>query len=100
MIISHFKTSPFAQFLRQAQILILKILYVFLRLKFSPSLNLNKIEGFEMAYSSIGLIGCVVLMEKNSVYIKQTNITTQQIKRMKLILFPQGVYLYSACLSN
>ena len=36
------KTSPFAQFLRQAQILILKILQVFLRLKFSPSLNLTK----------------------------------------------------------
>jgi len=30
----------------QAQILILKILYVFLWLKFSPSLNLNKIEHF------------------------------------------------------
>jgi hypothetical protein len=49
MFRSQFKTSPFAQFLRQAQILILKILGVFLRLKFSPSLNLNKIEGFEMA---------------------------------------------------
>jgi hypothetical protein len=40
------ETSSFAQFLRQAQILILKILHVFLRLKFSPSLNLNKIEHF------------------------------------------------------
>jgi hypothetical protein len=37
---------PFAQFLRQAQILILKILNVFLRFKFSPSLDLNKIERF------------------------------------------------------
>jgi len=36
------KTPLFAQFLRQAQILILKILNVFLRIKFSPSLNLNK----------------------------------------------------------
>jgi hypothetical protein len=36
----------FAQFLRQAQILILKILNVFLRLKLSPSLNLNKNEHF------------------------------------------------------
>ena len=36
----------FAQFLCQAQILILKILYVFLWLKFSPSLNLNEIEHF------------------------------------------------------
>jgi len=40
------KTPPFAQFLCQAQILILKILNVFLWLKFSPSLNLNKIEHF------------------------------------------------------
>jgi len=31
---------------RQAQISILKILNVFLRLKFSPSLNLTKIEHF------------------------------------------------------
>ncbi len=40
------KTPPFAQFLCQAQILILKILNVFLWLKFSHSLNLNKIEHF------------------------------------------------------
>ncbi len=40
------KTPPFAQFQRQAQILSLEILNVFLRLKFSPSLNLNKIEHF------------------------------------------------------
>jgi hypothetical protein len=49
------KTSPFAQLLRQAQILSLEILNVFLRLKFSPSLsacnaqaglNLSKIEHF------------------------------------------------------
>jgi hypothetical protein len=40
------KTPPFAQFPCQAQILILKILNVFLRLKFSPSLNLNKIDHF------------------------------------------------------
>ena len=31
---------------RQAQILILEIFNIFLRLKFSPSLNLNKIEHF------------------------------------------------------
>jgi hypothetical protein len=37
---------PFAQFLCQTQILILKILNVFLWLKFSPSLALNKIERF------------------------------------------------------
>ncbi len=40
------KTPPFAQSLRQAQILILKILNVFLWLKFSPFLVLNKIEHF------------------------------------------------------
>jgi hypothetical protein len=40
------KTPPFAQFRRQAQILILKILNVFLWLKFSPFLVLNKIERF------------------------------------------------------
>ncbi len=40
------KTPPFVQFLCQAQILILEILNVCLWLKFSPSLNLNKIEHF------------------------------------------------------
>ena len=42
------KTSPFVRFLRQAQISIFEI---FLWLKFSPSLNSNKIE-----YFSKGLI--------------------------------------------
>jgi len=42
-----FKTPPFAQSLRQAQILILEILHVFLWLKSSPSLTLDKIEHFE-----------------------------------------------------
>jgi hypothetical protein len=46
---ANFKTSPFAQYLRQAQILILEILNVFLWLKFEPSLLLNKIEHFETA---------------------------------------------------
>ena len=41
----------FAQSLRQAQILILEILNVFLWLKFWPSLALNKIERFETASS-------------------------------------------------
>jgi len=40
------KTPPFAQFQRQTQILSLEILNVFLHLKFSSSLNLNKIEHF------------------------------------------------------
>ncbi len=41
--------SPFAQSPRQAQILILEILQVFLRLEFSPFLTLDKIERFETA---------------------------------------------------
>jgi hypothetical protein len=43
----NFKTPPFIQFLRQAKILILRIPNVCLRLKFLPSLNLNKIDHFE-----------------------------------------------------
>jgi len=40
------KTPPFAQSRRQSQILILEILNVFLWLKFSPFLALNKIGHF------------------------------------------------------
>ena len=40
------KTPPFAQSRRQAQISILKIFNIFLRLKFSPSLTLGKTEHF------------------------------------------------------
>ena len=50
----NFKTSPFAQSLRQAQILILEIFNIFLWLKFSPSLTLDKIEHFETASSGEG----------------------------------------------
>jgi hypothetical protein len=51
---------PFAQSMRQAQILLLAILNVFLWLKFSPSLTLNKIERFEAAskYLRIQLKPC------------------------------------------
>lgn len=42
------KTPHFAQFLRQEKILSFKILNVFLQLKFFPSLNLNKLERFEI----------------------------------------------------
>jgi hypothetical protein len=49
------KTPPFAQFQRQAQILSLEILNVFLHLKFSPSLNLNKIEHFSKVSYGLGL---------------------------------------------
>jgi len=44
---ANLKTSHFAQSLRQAQISILEILNVFLWLKFSPSLILNKLKRFE-----------------------------------------------------
>jgi len=44
---ANFKTSQFAQFLRQAKILILEILHVFLWLKFLSSLNLKKLKRFE-----------------------------------------------------
>jgi len=46
-----YKTSLFAQFLRQTKILILEILNVLLWLKFSPSLNLNKNEHFSKVFS-------------------------------------------------
>jgi hypothetical protein len=48
------KTLPFAQFQRQTQILSLEILNVFLHLKFSPSLNLNKIEHFSKVSTDKG----------------------------------------------
>ena len=47
--------SSFAQSMRQAQILILAILNVFLWLKFSPPLTLNKIERFEAASKCLRL---------------------------------------------
>jgi hypothetical protein len=53
---ANFKTSPFAQYLRQAQILILEILNVFLWLKFSPSLILNPaVSGKHFETASITL---------------------------------------------
>ena len=47
------KTPSFAQFLCQAQILILEILNVFLWIKFSPSLNLSKIEHFSKISATV-----------------------------------------------
>jgi hypothetical protein len=44
---ANFKTSHFGQSQRWAKILILKILNVFLRLKFSPALILAKLKRFE-----------------------------------------------------
>ena len=44
---ANFKTPPFVQSRRQTQILILEIPYVFLWLKFLPSLTLNKLKRFE-----------------------------------------------------
>ncbi|MCG2757391.1 MAG: outer membrane protein assembly factor BamD [Desulfobacteraceae bacterium] len=54
--------SPFVQFLRLVQILILKILNVFLRLKSSPSLNLNKIEPFSKVSKRILTIAIISLL--------------------------------------
>ncbi|MFH2044105.1 MAG: hypothetical protein ABIK92_03045, partial [Pseudomonadota bacterium] len=42
-----FKTPHFGRSLRWAQISILEILNVFLRLKFSPALSLTKLKRFE-----------------------------------------------------
>ena len=50
------KNAPFAQSLRQTQILILEILNVFLWLKFSSSLTLNKIECFSKLSSSVNRV--------------------------------------------
>ena len=66
------KTPPFAKFRCQAQISILKILNVFLRLKFSPSLNLNKIERFSKV-SSCGFTLIEILV---AIFIFAVVITT------------------------
>jgi hypothetical protein len=50
------KMPPFAQSLCQAQISILEIFNIFLWLKFSPSLTLNKIEHFSKV-SKIAITG-------------------------------------------
>ena len=60
MQLRQFQNVPFrslrlsVRYLRQAQILILEILYVFLWLKFSPSLISNKFERFENASIYLG----------------------------------------------
>ena len=51
------KTPLFAQLLRHAQILILEIFNIFLLLKFSPSLYLNKIEHFSKLSKTLKHIG-------------------------------------------
>ena len=71
------KTPPFAQFRRQAQILILKILNVFLWLKFSPSLNLNKIEHFSKV-SPLNLC-CIYPDHIVSVIFKICNFTSESV---------------------
>jgi Cytochrome C biogenesis protein transmembrane region len=64
--VSQFQNAPFRslrlsiQFLRQTKILILRIPNVCLRLKFSPSLNLNKIEHFENGSGNYRFFGKVV----------------------------------------
>jgi hypothetical protein len=50
---------PFGQSLCQAQISILEIFHIFLRLKFSPSLILAKIEYFsKVSLNIVGLFYC------------------------------------------
>ena len=44
---ANFKTTQYVQSLREAQILILKILHVFLQLRFSPSLTMNILKHLE-----------------------------------------------------
>jgi hypothetical protein len=73
------KTSPFAQSLRQTQISILKILKVFLWLKSSPSLTLNKIECYAKVSRN-------AVPESNGVRIKRWGPTA--IEPQKQVLTP------------
>jgi hypothetical protein len=56
--------SPFAQSLCQAQISILEIFHIFLRLKFSPFLILAKIEHFSKASYKVRAGNIVPLFEE------------------------------------
>jgi len=79
-ISADFETALFIQFLRQAQISILEIFYIFLWLKFSPSLNLNKNYHFS----------------KVSPYVVIYSITVRDLKP-RLFCFPKaGSYTYLA----
>jgi len=67
--------SPFAQSLRQAQILILEIPKVFLRLKSSPFLTLDKIERFETA-SRVYCFSILIFIQS------QSSIIADKIRRI------------------
>ncbi|MBU2522549.1 MAG: hypothetical protein KKD50_10045, partial [Proteobacteria bacterium] len=64
----------FAQFRRQAQILSLEILNVFLHLKFSPSLNLNKIEHFSKVSLLEPKLKCFQILNKKEVNTKKNKL--------------------------
>jgi len=103
------KTSPFAQIAlksftscrRQTQILSLEILNVFLRLKFLPSLNLNRIEHFSkvsnnrMVYSGLALIvlcGCFGCAQKTRItVIRHAEVSLQGIRTLAILKFG-GMY--------
>jgi len=72
--------------LRQAQILILEILNVFLWLKFSPSLTLNKIEHF----SKVSLFVCLANRKLEIIVCQRDQNKT----------FLKGLYLFSSVFIN
>ncbi len=82
-----FKTSPFVQSLRQALILILKILNVFPRLRSYPSLTLNKTQCFETTSLLVAFLvffgGCNNTDSKNAGQVSQpeTQVTTTTAKK-------------------
>ncbi len=74
------KTASFAQSLRWAQILVLKILDVFLRLRFSPAFNLGKTDHFSkvskplwftlfLAFGVLGSTSCVEGASKTKISV-------------------------------
>ena len=83
------KTPPFAQFQRQAQILSLEILNVFLHLKFSPSLNLNKIERFSKVSMCTGGMSNASL--KNRLLANRNDRLAWQVNGLKP--YPWTLYL-------
>ncbi len=76
----NFKTPLFIQSLCRAQILILEIFNIFLWLKFSPSLTLDKIEHFETAS-----------VEKDDDFAR--NPSSIEDQRKAIIIMAEGVEL-------
>jgi|GEM_PF-975130 len=60
--VANFKTFHFGQSQRWAQILILKILNVFLRLKFSSALTLTKLKRFETGSEGVTIMEIVMVV--------------------------------------